>query len=56
MDVPLVFHERLFVLRIWIDERGAWRASVKNLRTKEPRYFGTVDGLIQFIAETPHQH
>ena len=55
-DVPLQPHERLYVLRIWIDDGGAWRASVKNLRTKEPRYFGTVDGLVRFIAQTSSQH
>lgn len=46
--------EQLYTLRIWRDDRGLWRASVRNLRTRESRYFGSLDSLILFLTRRVH--
>lgn len=43
--------EHLYILRMWVDDKGAWRASVKDLRSKEVRCFGSVDRLLRFMEE-----
>jgi hypothetical protein len=50
-EVPLGLRERLYIVRIWIDDGGVHRASVKNLRTKRSHYFGSVEGLLRFLAQ-----
>ena len=45
--------EHLFTLRLWreqADETQVWRASLKDLRTKEVHYFHTLESLMKFLS------
>lgn len=44
LDNQKPFKENLFMLRIWQDKEGdSWRASLKNMRTKEVKYFHNLE-------------
>lgn len=43
--------ERVMALRLWSDDDGSWRASIKDLATREVRYFGSVEALVAFFDE-----
>jgi hypothetical protein len=47
-----VRREQLFILRLWSDSDrvGTWRASLENMRTKEVRYFRSMEELQTFLA------
>lgn len=41
--------ERLFLLRLWRDEEGGWRISLKDLGSKRARYFESLATLVAFL-------
>lgn len=44
--------EQLFILRMWSDGDSVetWRASLENMRTKEVRYFKSMEELQAFFG------
>lgn len=42
--------ERLYVMRLWRETDGGWRASLKHLGTKEARYFHSFAALAAFLC------
>lgn len=48
----VVREEQLYVLRLWRDGERAedWRASLKDIESKEVRNFGSLEALVKFLA------
>ena len=44
-------NEKLYMLRLWEDEDKVWHGSLKNMKTKEVRYFKTLDSLARFVKD-----
>ena len=49
MEKDKPFRENLYILKIWQEkECESWKASIKNMRTKEVKYFSSLEGLVRF--------
>ncbi len=52
MDNQKPFKEDLFMLRLWQDKKGdSWRASLKNMRTREVKYFASLEALSSYAKD-----
>lgn len=47
-------NEHVYTLRLWQDEddNGSWRASLKDMKTKEVQYFHSLESFIQHLTTT----
>mgnify|MGYP000329788958 FL=1 len=43
-------NEKLYMLRLWEGEDKEWHGSLKNMKTKEVRYFKTLGSLTRFLS------
>ena len=47
-----IYIEDIYILRHWQDKEGDnWKMSLKNIRTKENRYFGSKASLFSFLED-----
>jgi hypothetical protein len=45
-------NEKLYMLRLWEDgESKRWHGSLKNMTTKEVRYFKTLTSLVTYLRD-----
>ena len=52
VDKDRPFREDLYILRMWQEKEGEnWRASIKNMRTKEVKYFSSLEGFVRYAKE-----